>query len=173
MNEEREQIQRIFEDNVFTFIERDIRREVELARLPGVCVSCGTEPGGGNFMAAMSLLSYTEFMGSFITGTFGRGTGRRNFEAFFDQLGNGYRDFREGIDVYDVYRCGMVHEYTVKQSADIFMTTGDESCGLGRQASGRLYFVVERYLEDFIAAARTLYGTILASSDARRPVKVM
>lgn len=168
----REQIQRIFEHNVFTFMERDIRREVELARLPSTCARCGTQPGGGNFLTALGLLSYTEFLGSFTTGKFGQGFARRNFEGFYGRMGDGYRLFGETLNVYDVFRCGMVHEYTVKQSADVAMLRGAEACGLGRHPNGRLFFVVERYLDDFMAAARALYEEVMSSPRPQLPVRV-
>jgi hypothetical protein len=168
----RNEIQQIFEHNVFTFMDRDIRREIELARLPSRCECCSTAPGGGNFLAALGLLSYTEFLGSFTTGRFGQGFARRNFDGFYRRLGEAYRQFGDTIDVYDVFRCGMVHEYTVKHSADIAMLRGSETCGLGRQPTGRLFFVVERYLDDFMAAARALYEEIMSSPNPQLPLKL-
>lgn len=168
----REQIRRIFEKNVFTFMETDVRREVALAKLGSPCDSCGTNPGGGNFLAALGLLSYTEFLGSFITGSYGRGRARNNFNSMYARLGHNYRDFGKSIDVYDVFRCGMVHEYTVKQSADIAMIRGGELCGIGRQQNGRLFLVIETYLDDFMVAAKALYTEIMSSDDPQLPVKV-
>ncbi|MDP9238929.1 MAG: hypothetical protein M3P30_16300 [Chloroflexota bacterium] len=168
----REQIQRIFEKNVFTFMETDVRREVDLAKLESQCDSCGAKPGGGNFLAALGLLSYTEFLGSFTTGSYGRGRARNNFNSMYARLGPAYREFGESLDVYDVFRCGMVHEYTVKQSADIAMIRGGEPCGIGRQPNGRLFFVVERYLDDFIVAAKALYVEIMSLDDPSLPLKV-
>jgi hypothetical protein len=165
----REHIRRIFEKNVFTFMDSDIRREVERAKLTETCETCGAEPGGGNFLAALGLLTYTEFLGSFCSGKFGPRHARTNFRAFYERLGPCYRAFGETIDVYDVFRCGMVHEYTVKHSADIAMVRGSETCGIGCSPNGRLFFVVERYMDDFLIAARVLYAELMQSPDPRLP----
>lgn len=165
------EVAQVFESNVFTFIEADIRREVNLARLRAACDHCGTSPGGGNFLAALGLLAYTEFLGSFVTGKFGSRWARRNFEAFYGRLGPEYVKFGETLNVYDVFRCGMVHEYTVKHSTTIAMLRGAESCGVGRQPDGRLFFVVEHYLDDFMTAARALYDSLIALEAPRLPEK--
>src|SRR2546428_7822641 len=78
-----------------------------------------------------------------------RGSSRNNFEAFFDRLGPCYEQLARAHDVYEIFRCGMVHEYAVKRDCTIYMKTGSETCGVGVDTNGRYYFVVERYFEDF------------------------
>lgn len=43
-----------------------------------------------NFLAALGLVCYTEFLGGLARGTLEKGTSRRNFEHFFDRLGEDY-----------------------------------------------------------------------------------
>ncbi len=102
------------------FIYGDISREVRLAyaskgddgrdalrrlRIP---------PGGGNFLSELGLLCYTEFAGKL---KYRKGGARKNFNLFFDDLGPPYKAFRaSGVKVYDIFRCGLAHEYYVKRS---------------------------------------------------------
>lgn len=46
------------------FIFADVEREIQLARVdPAALRALGVRPGGGNFLAALGLLCYTEFGG--------------------------------------------------------------------------------------------------------------
>lgn len=161
---DRQTVEQIFNEYVFTFIEADIDREIAMAKLSEneVWLGPGKPPrpmGGGNLLAALGLLCYTEFLGSFISGKT-KGHSRHNFEAFFRRLGSCYEQFAKSHDVYESFRCGMVHEYAVKRACTIFMVKGMETCGLGVDPEGRYYFVVERYFEDFKRAARELLGEL-------------
>jgi len=137
-----------FSKYVYGWMFTDVQREIALARL---------NLGGGNFLAALGLLCYTEYLGGVKRDKFQRGESRRNFDAFFKTLGPEYAGLLTGMNVYDVFRCGMAHEYFVKQNCVIAMLKGGERCGLGRFPHGGLYFVVERYFEDFAEACRTLH----------------
>ena len=58
--------------------------------------------------------------------------------------------------VYDNFRCGLAHEYYVKQACTIYMEDStNKSCGIGID-NGRLYFVVEKYYIDMRAAVEKL-----------------
>src|SRR5579859_7767647 len=139
----------LFQGPIYTFMFGDIRREIGLAF---------ANIGGGNLLAALGLLCYTEFMGSILTGWRGVGCSRRNFEAFFDYMGDAYSQLRKnGVDVYDVFRCGAVHEFAIKGEATmIAMLEWDPSPGIVRDAQGRFTFHVESYFRDFAAACRRL-----------------
>jgi hypothetical protein len=138
------------------FIYKDIEREIRLAyaserddfkvavqpfRIP---------PGGANFLAAMGLLSYTDFAGKL---KYKSRYAKTNFNCFFDDLGPEYKQFRGSCPrVYDIFRCGLVHEYYTKDGCDIHMVKKpDKPFGIGEEpsGSGRYYFVVETYFEDF------------------------
>lgn len=141
------------------FIYADMEREIALARIVKnkakrlLLRIAGIPPGGANFMAALALLSYTEFAGKLKYNAKrkdGKDFSSQNFNLFFDDLGAGYKQFRTSFpNVYDVYRCGMVHEYYTKASCKIYMIKKpDKPLGIGIEADGRLYIVVETYYED-------------------------
>ena len=135
------------------FIYNDVQRELDLARISespddkAALVNLGVTPGGGNFLAAVGLLCYTEFAGGLITGK-SKGFGQRNFETFFRAMGTAYETLLDGgLDVYDLFRCGMAHEYFAKGHITVAIR-GDFATGLGEH-SGQLYFLVENYFNDF------------------------
>jgi len=135
------------------FIFSDIEREMELARASkaneSTLRSLGITPGGGNFLAALGLLCYTEFGGKL---KYRKKTASENFNKFFDYLGPDYKAFRASFKrqngVYAVFRCGLAHEYYVKKSCTIAMLASGPGPGIGRDPSGRFYFVVENYCRD-------------------------
>ena len=71
-------IDRFFQDYVYGFILGDVQREVDLAR---------RGDGGGNYLAALGLLCYTEVLGGIARGTLAARQGRKNFNEFFRSLG--------------------------------------------------------------------------------------
>lgn len=140
------------------FICSDIRREIALAyfsennRKRKFLEKMGVNPGGGNFLAALGLLCYTEFAGKlrYKVKKKGKDVASANFNKFFDDLGPSYRAFRNaGNNVYSVFRCGLTHEYYVKSNCDISMMKGQAKIGLGKRGNGRLWFNVEKYFKDF------------------------
>jgi hypothetical protein len=145
-------VERFFKKYVFGFVFGDIQREIGLAR-------AGT--GGGNLLAALGLLCYTEFMGGIATGKVGRGQSKRNFDAFFARLGPEYLALQKQVNVYDVFRCGIAHEYLVKRNCEVSMLKTTETCGI-IEGRGRYYFNVEKYFEDFAAACRRLHSELMA-----------
>jgi hypothetical protein len=144
----RDTVDAFFNKYVYGFMFTDIQREIALARL---------NLGGGNFLAALGLLCYTEFLGGVKRDKLQRRESKRNFDAFFKTLGPEYAALLTEMNVYDVFRCGMAHEYFVKRNCVIAMLKGGERCGLGCLPGGGLYFVVERYFEDFADVCRTLH----------------
>lgn len=124
----------------------DIDREIELAKADGNALqAAGVRPGGGNFLATLGLLCYTEFGGKL---QFGKKRSADNFNQFFKSLGPDYESFRASHDVYDIFRCGLAHEYYVKKGCTIAMLEGGPRAGIGIDSSGRYYFVVESYCRD-------------------------
>lgn len=154
------------------FMFTDIRREVALANISETnegkitLNNLGISPGGGNFMAALALLSYTEFGGKLKYGhkkTNGSDYASKNFNDFFDQLGTEYSDFRNiGHNVYDIFRCGLAHEYYIKKNCTISMSIEPENKpGIGLLGDSSYYFSVEPYCRDleqaFIDLEKHLY----------------
>jgi len=140
------EVEAFFEKYVFGFIFTDIKREIALASTPR---------GGGNLLAALGLLCYTAVLGGVDRGTWDQGQGAANFNAFLDRMGLAYQAFRQKVNVYKVFRCGMAHEYGTKQPCAVEMTRGGATCGL-YEAGGRQHFN-EAYFTDFAAAAQALH----------------
>lgn len=150
-----------------------------------------------NFLAALGLVCYTEFLGGLARGTFAKNQNHKNFDCFFDRLGEKYRDFGQTHEVYSIYRCGLVHQYFIKveRGSAIIYTWEKSDNMLGAEAStafsamaprapldetrgpdiavgveqnGRYYFVVETYFRDFQKAARQLLEQVKTDQDALR-----
>ena len=70
------------------FIFSDIQREIALAKASQceekqqLLGALGIKPGGGNFLAALGLLCYTEFAGGLKNDDFSRGKAKANFNSF-------------------------------------------------------------------------------------------
>jgi len=146
-------------DRARQFIATDIGREIQLARaLEELVQGAGVTPGGGNVLAALGLVCYTEFAGKLAYGRKkkdGSDAAAENFNLFFDDLGPGYLALRNVVDVYKVVRCGLAHEYFVKRSCKIAML-GTSPTGIYVDGSGMLTFVVEAYLRDLLQAIESL-----------------
>ena len=178
-------IAEFFETYVFGWMCEDIERELRWA-MEG-------KPAG-NALCALGLLSYTEFMATLLPAT-RRPTGgaRQHFDAFFRELGGPYADLidKQGINVYDIFRSGLAHEYFVKgnctvamlnsspgnlevkgswnlsitppsRSASVFVAKPAD-CGVGVAGNGSYYFIVEKYYEDFRGACEKLLTELLAA----------
>jgi len=137
------------------FIYGDIAREIKLARTSESCFGrlllklAGVPHGGANFMAALSLLSYTEYAGRIKNNDFSDRNSRANFEDFFRDLGPAYESVMPTVDVYKVFRCGLAHEYYVKKDCTIAMRADNlEGAAIGYDGR-RFFFVVENYFQDF------------------------
>ena len=134
------------------FIFRDVEREIQLAKTDAAALQgLGITPGGGNFLAALGLLCYTEFGGKLRFGvklTDGRDLASAKFNQFFDLLGQEYQKFRALHNVYDLFRCGLAHEYYVKNSCTIAMLEVTNGTGLKIDGTGHYWVVVESYCRD-------------------------
>jgi hypothetical protein len=87
--------------------------------------------GGGNYLCALGLLSYTEFMGGIYCNNFQRYS-RDLFKDFLYLMGDSYKMFDKQLNqllnrplsVYKVFRCGLAHEYFIKGNSVIYMLNG-------------------------------------------------
>ena len=136
------------------FISSDIERELSLVKASqseqGILAleKAGVPAGGGNFLAAMGLLAYTEFFGDLKYKNTGHASCSTNFNSLFDDLGSDYQSFRASReDVYKIFRCGLVHEYYIKKDCTIYMVEKENLAGIGKDADGKYYFAVETYYE--------------------------
>lgn len=140
-----------------TFIYTDIEREIawasvwQDANFAKTLAERSIPSGGGNFLAALGLLCYTEFAGKLKYDHKGNKRNRKNFNAFFDDLGQPYADFRKTCpDVYVIFRCGLAHENYITETCKIEMTDkNDGRAGIGISDDGSYYLVVERFNKDF------------------------
>lgn len=149
------------------FIFSDIEREIALAdaterKMGRLLLSLASVPrGGGNFIAALSLLAYTEYGGRLKNDDFSDTNSRKNFDDFFADLGTGYQQLLRQHNIYKVFRCGLAHEYYVKGDCTIAMrTTRSLSAGLGHDGTN-YFFVVSKYYADFKAAFATLCDKLI------------
>jgi hypothetical protein len=202
-----QEVNDFFEKYVYGFILADIKREIAFAK-SGCKIQSDNRSysGGGNYLCALGLLCYTEFMGGIYLGTF-KESSRILFDTFFHLMGPDYeafdkqlskkpsmRDPRKKLSAYEVFRCGMVHEYFIKKSGVISMLSGnvhqqltiegDEFTlqpigvstykglaqqGIGILDDGRYFFVVEQYYKDFAETCRKVHNTILNSPNPSIP----
>lgn len=145
------------------FIYADIEREIALGQATRNKLRkfflriAGVPHGGGNFMAALALLSYTEFAGGLKNRNFSRGTSRKNFNDFFVCLGTHYQTLLNQHRVYEILRCGLAHEYYTKKDCVIAMEGIDSPYRHGiSYDNGKYFFIVKKYFEDFKSAFSTL-----------------
>jgi hypothetical protein len=149
------------------FIFSDVEREIQLAKANKQALQAlGINPGGANFLAALGLLCYTEFGGKLRFGNKrpdGTDVASLNFNQFFDLLGPAYQAFRGQHDVYDLFRCGLAHEFYIKKSCTIAMLANGPGPGINVHPSGQYEFVVESYCRDlkhaFEYLQKHLYGS--------------
>ncbi len=157
-------------DQTFGYMFADIEREIHLAEAKeadGVGC-CKHFPGGGNYLTALGLLCYTEYMGQWITGKYGQRTGTENFTSFFRLMGPRYAELvGDGVKVYDVFRNGMAHQYTPKKFCEVRMLGADikptPDCGIVRSGEEwpEYRFIVRRYFADFKRVCFALYDVIV------------
>jgi hypothetical protein len=153
-------------DQAKLFIFSDVGREIQLAKVSArksgqrALRRLRVLPGGGNFLAALGLLCYTEFGGKLM---FNHRAASANFNSFFDLLGPAYKNLRAKHNIYNILRCGLAHEYYVKQSCTIAMTSRTSAPGIHVDEGGHFTFVVEAYSRDmrkaFDGLGRTLFGS--------------
>ena len=155
-------VESFFKKNILPskgYIYCDIKREIDFAR---------SGKSSGELLTALGLLNYTEFMGKLLLKNDGSYT--KQFKSFFRLMGDEYEqmiDSRE-IDVYQVFRSGLVQSYFVK-NCDIKMIDDNYPCGIIIQPGGKYIFIVEKYFNDFMNACQTLYSDMLSDPDINLP----
>ena len=149
------------------FIYTDVEREIALAKATRHPLKrlllriAGIPHGGGNFMAALALLSYTEFAGRLKSQDFSSSNSQKNFDDFFGCLGSHYQKFLSQHKVYKDFRCGLAHEYYVKKDCVIAMEGIDLPYQNGvAYDSVKYFFIVKKYFDDFKDAFSSLGRTI-------------
>ena len=115
---------------IVKFIKADLHR----------CIKCGV-----NISLALLLSAYTEFFGHLLTGS---GECRKSYDAWLRRMGQPYSGLlKNGVNLYDIIRCGLIHEYTIKKSARIFTEEGYPGIEIKDNV---IYFNNLQYCRDFI-----------------------
>lgn len=164
------------------WMERDIFREIQLARLTA---DAATKPqmlawgiaGGGNLLAALGLVSYTEALGrvKFWNRARRQGGSEETFLEFFDAMEDGrYKAWRLAWEashptttLYESLRCGLVHEYQPKVDSAFWIGDGHDF-GLDEQ-EGVLIFKVEPFYRHFGTARQILEAQLRSDPNAEIP----
>lgn len=153
-------------------MKNDIRREIQLARVTHSRPELMAElelSGGGNLLAALGLITYSEALGLLRVWNRGQGYGKRDdcFRAFLDEMdGGSYRAWREkweqehpNTTLYEALRCGLVHEYRPKVDSEFWIGDG-ASLGLAEE-NAHLIFKVEPYFRHFSLEIDRLYAELM------------
>jgi hypothetical protein len=153
-----DQIERFFDKCVFGFMFHDIEAAID---------------GKANYLAALGLVAYTEFMGGLVNGTLGqRNKSKARFYAFWNRMGAEYRSVaveRALVKIYSNVRSGLVHSYFIAQDSVVKMTKGDghgQRCGVEVvEPGGKVMFIVEKYFDDFKSACRRYHRELVKQRD--------
>jgi hypothetical protein len=131
------------------FIKSDIKEGIQLAK---------AKNGIRGFIYALALLCYTEYAGKIKNEISNVKDGcEKNFNTFFELLGPDYKKFlRENPKTYDIFRCGLAHEYYTKKFCRIEIRKDKSRIGIRKDSDGIYCFNVEKYFEDFIRALKIL-----------------
>lgn len=166
------------------WMKNDIKREIELARVSQsaegqrALSALGIPAGGGNLLAALGLIAYTEALG--LLRVWNSTTPHRYdspsecFNAFFDKMaGSRYNAWWDswpgklGKPVYDVLRNGLVHEYRPKVDSEFHIGAGQD-LGLAER-DGVLIFRIAPYYAHFCDELDALHAELRAMPDPEIP----
>ncbi len=161
----------LFNTYVFGWMISDIEKALDAARAER---DAGRNPYGRHYLA-MSLLQYSEFMGSLEADKYNLTTLTQKFNHFLGHwMGGAYGGVIRQKDVYGDLRSGLVHHFFVEPYCTIvlfndtgkpFSVLGEDpqfevsrpADGLGVSPNGNYYIVIEQYLSDFKSAGQGLY----------------
>ena len=162
---------------IFDWMLKDIQREIDLAK---------SGKDAGNVLCALGLMAYTEFMGSLMPTMKNEKCAKNIFNEFFRFVGADYSDLidKKKINIYDIFRCGLAHEYFIKGTCTIAMLNSTEGeievkgaifenngvdsrvqsskikkpikCGIVIANNGSYLMIIEKYYEDFKIACEKL-----------------
>ena len=148
-------VDEFFKKYIFGFIYHDIQTAIE---------------GDANYLAALGLVVYTEFMGGLVNGTLGKKdeSSKKRFYAFWSWMGSEYETVsakRELVKVYSNVRSGLVHSYFISQDSVVKMKIGDghgQKCGIEvMEPDGMVMLIVEKYFADFKTASTNYFTELV------------
>lgn len=130
--------------------------------------------GEANYLAALGLSTYTENLGGLYCGDLQHSLGthyisfiKKYYPKDYENVDNQLLASGKGT-LYEIVRCGLVHEYFMKAEASVTIgTTSKVSCGIiyDPSKSPALIFVVDEYFEDFKKAFNNYYDDLLGTSN--------
>ncbi len=145
--------------NSYVSIEADLEREIGLAKASmnedniKQLESMGVRPGAGNFLCALGLLCYTEFLGTekynLKQNNGKEPDNKMNFLSLFKDLGDEYKKFVEenGDQIWN-FRNDFTHNYVYKGNSIVSMLkTKGLKCGVFKM-DDILHFNIQKYYED-------------------------
>ena len=151
MTELQKKILAVFDEYIFGFMRSDIDAAIK---------------GDANYLAALGLVTYTEFLGGLWTGGLGLlGTSKDNFNAFIPYLGEPYQRIHQRVNIYDLVRCGLVHNYFIKGESTIWNKAEGDAPGIIASPGGPTYFICNVYARDLFAGATRFRNEILDEKD--------
>lgn len=139
-------VNRFFQEYVFGFIFNDIRAAID---------------GKANYLAALGLVAYTEFMGGLVIGDLAREGSRQKRLAFLSRMGAKYDEVSG--EVWERVRNGLVHSYFIKQDSTVVME-GERGAGL-ESRDGKIVFRVKAFYGDFQAAVYCYHEELIVKRD--------
>jgi len=127
---------------------------------------------GTKYSCALLLFSYTEMVGSHITGNCTkRNLGKKNFEAFLKYMGKPYCELVEkfpNVNFYDLLRNGLAHEIEPKGQYGLWLTEqpDDKKIGIAYSHEGKIVNVnLQEYFRDFKIGMDKLYKELKSGLD--------
>jgi len=169
MRKTKEQIIDFFQDFIYGFIYHDIDSCIKV---------------GANYIVALSLLSYTEFIGGLITGNLGlEGNSKKNFNETLKYFPKAYEKaadiklqytigtkIEQEKGLYEIFRCGLAHEYFIKGKNITIVwnnPNGFTARHIGfKKRYGKLIFYNNEYYRDFKNAIQEFYKELIVKEDA-------
>ncbi len=160
------EIKEYFDEFVFGFIFRDIENSIKAK---------------ANYVVALALLTYTEYLGGLITGDLGlQNKSKTNFDTalkYFEWKGDKkyYSKFKVELEdskstkkmgVYEIFRCGLIHEYFSKGTCVVHNNSQHPDHCVGEDAgvgwiNNRLRFHNNAYFRDFKHAVNKYYAELV------------
>ena len=104
---------------------------------------------GALYLSALGIASYSEYLGGLLTNNLG--SNGDNFKAFFLRMNPNYPKMNNDVNLYKRIRCGLVHEYFIKKSANIRSLQKEETTkdGVILHQDGRLEIIIDNLFNEF------------------------
>jgi len=140
-----QRIDEYFDEYIFGYMFQDISGAIDIK---------------ANYLAALGLSVYTEVMGGLVTGNLkSHEDSGANYRAFLPYLGLHYVELEEKIRIWKRVRCGLIHEYFVKEPSLIALKFKEENLpGIYYLENINTVIVaVEHYFKDFKSGVKKYY----------------